>query len=40
MVIAPTVKLNNGLEMPALGLGTYEVCGVGMCKEIFVNLPH
>lgn len=25
MVIAPKVKLNNGLEMPAFGLGTYAV---------------
>lgn len=25
MPLAPTVKLNNGLEMPMLGLGTYLV---------------
>lgn len=25
MSFAPTVKLNNGLEMPVLGLGTYLV---------------
>jgi len=25
MKLAPTVKLNNGYEMPILGLGTYNV---------------
>lgn len=25
MVLAPTVKLNSGVEMPVMGLGTYGV---------------
>lgn len=25
MPLAPTVKLNNGIDMPVLGLGTYAV---------------
>lgn len=28
MVSAPTIELNNGTQMPALGLGTYLVSDV------------
>lgn len=36
MSLAPTVKLNNGLDMPVFGLGTYLVSISAVLLPIFL----
>lgn len=36
MKLAPTIKLNNGYEMPVLGLGTYNVSYFLICFMLIV----
>lgn len=38
MSAAPKIKLNNGLEIPALGLGTYLVRKIVKSSQIGINL--
>ncbi|TMW40206.1 hypothetical protein DOY81_014713, partial [Sarcophaga bullata] len=43
-ILAPTVKLNNGYEMPVLGLGTYELkkqkCDNAVREAINIGYRH
>ena len=32
-----TVKLNNGVEMPVLGLGTYKATDPGECRQAVID---
>lgn len=40
MATVPTVTLNNGVQMPLLGFGVFQIPDAAECEQSVVNAPH